>query len=422
LKALAIPFLLLASSACGRLVGLEGLEYRDDPGASGGAAGAGGQLGAVCDPASVSVSAENPVQIKSEPSPPPEVGAVGQDPDFGTPRVRVTDETDGASCEPAPPEPLSPNARRLAYTCEVGARVELRVVDLSADFTPTLRQVVADLPGGEAPAAAAIWDGDDALFVHDSRQLTRLDLAQMSHAVLADFTASLSGADLDGMAASADREQFAFIARSSSGASYFLWRRSSGDRTTLPHDDAQQLAFDASGRFLVVHASGNTIRIHDLETPNQLATEVGPAEFTPDESRGLISGDRFVNGITNNAPSGVPTILSRTLDNPAVVESLIDFQPGSDGLVHLGSSPALPGWVAVSRFNGSSSPLNGELFLLSHQKTMRRVGRHAWAAGSVRPTPYLSENGCAVTHPSNWGGTLAGNADSHVFLLDLRTK
>lgn len=397
---------------CGNVLGLDELEYRDLPNTT--------PSGGVCDPGSLAISALNPERVKGDPMPAPPVGDIVADVAFGTPRVRLTDENDGVDCVPAGPEPISPKARHVAYACDVGSRFELRVLDLGGNFAPGDRRVIPDLPAGAAPEAEVLWDGEDAIFVHDARRLTRYDLATQKHESVADFSASLSGAELESMTADATRQLFGFIARLGNSRTYFTWQRASEERVPFTQDDATHVELDGTGQWLVVHAQASKLRLHALAVPSSAPTELGPAQFVPDESLGVVSGGAFVNGLTNGSPTpGTPTVLSRALTAPDQTTSLIDFEPGSDGLVHLGAATDLPGWVAVSRLNASPSALSAEIFLLSDDHRMRRLARHGWGASPIRPTPYLSRNACALVFPSNWGGALA-NAGNHVFLLDLR--
>ncbi len=451
---------LVGLLGCGRVLGISDLEYTDNSGtggegmtgsggtagggsgnagtgsggidggggsSDGGLAGAGGAAGSglICDPSALALPVASAQKVKPSSAGAPAVGIRTPEPVFGTPLVRLTDQTDGQDCTLPYPQPVAPDGLSIAYGCGDKKALTLAVARLdSQSLASQQKLIVPPIPGGGAPRFEAQWSGKDALFLHDGKRVTRFDLVQKKHELIRDFSGGLGGAEIHSLSVSADGTRFAFT-RGSDGP-YTVWHRGSDTLEHYSEPDAQLVELDASGQWLFAQRFGSApwLRIHNVgkgaADPGVLLN-TGAPHYAP-ERRAAFVGFQLLGGVHNATPNGVAAILKRPSNAPTTFSTLVQL-PGN-GLAR--EMRDLPAWSAVSIYNSSPGPLSNELALFSLDgKLARRLAHHrASTPGFFVPALHPSANGCTVAYVSNWLKSLplpgGGLGASHVFVLDLR--
>ncbi len=422
-----------ATLGCGRVLGISDLEYQDEPAGGGGSAGSGsgGAAGnaTVCDPTSVAVPTASAEKVSSTGTQAPAVGVRISEPTFGTPLVRLTDENDGANCTLPQPRPVAPNGLSVAYGCGDKNGFALAVALLDTTSLAGAEKIpIPALPGGGLPKFEAQWDGNDAVIVHDGKRVSRFDVVGKTHSLIRDFSVELAGAELRSLGVSADGKVFAFV-RGAGGGPYAVWQRDANSLENYAQPDAQLLELDPTGQWFYAQRVSPPVwlRVHEVAKGGAdpgVTIAPGPPDYAPDQARASIIEDKIVSAVDEVTPSGAPAFLARSFNDPKSFTSLVEFGNSGEGLLR--GMRLLPGWIAASRHNASSTTIASEMFLLSADGTqIRRLAQHrAKAPGIYVPAPHASDNGCTMAYVSNWGESLplpgSGTGAAHVFVLDLR--
>ncbi len=348
----------------------------------------------------------------------PKAGGVFDDPTFGTRIMRVTDETDGRSCNNAYSYWPSFNRDSSRFFIWCGEAPMLYRFDPDGfKILGKERLFSSKLSSGCFPRwEDAIWSGTepDILFCHEGLNLWRYDVGRKAFTLVKDFGGELPPGHLSQMSKSLDDHMFAFSLQNPRWevVGFIVWCQGE-DRILLKrnaHDGLDEVQLDKTGRYLVVKTGKQgkgivEVRVMDLHTrATEDLTDDGP-DFAPghsDNGRAIIIGaDNWNNRIT-----------FRELSNPHQVRTVLDLGKDWSQDYHVSMLANDESWALVSLYVANTLPSSGifrnEILLVATDgsQRVRRLAHHRTVFKEYWDSPRanISRDGRFVVFTSNWGG------------------
>jgi hypothetical protein len=372
---------------------------------------------AVPVPASRSAAVITDHRIYNEGPPPalPRAGGTFVDPTFGTTIMRITDESDGASCHNSYSywQTFNLDDTRFFIDCDNNPKLYR--------FDPNSFQILGKGPLFDRPpqgsgylnAQDAIWSGVSAtvLYGYTGLKLYTYDVVSRSYTLVKDFSGELGSGYLWQMSKSVDDNVFAFSKKDSNYKllGYFVWRR---DQNKILRNanlaDFDEVQVDKSGRYLTVKAKFSRtvdVQVVDLQTGAvENLTDPGP-DFSPghsDNGRLIVVGhDNWNNQYT-----------MRKLATPHQFQTVIGFGNDWSQANHVSMLADNEAWCVISNYtagNGPVGPFRNEIFQAATDgsQRIRRLAHHHSVYRDYWDTPRadISRDGKFIAFTSNWGST-----------------
>ena len=375
------------------------------------------QTSKVASPVSARSAVTTDHRIYNEGTPPalPRAGGTFADPTFGTTILRVTDESDGASCNNFYSywQTFNLDSTRFFIACDTSPK--LYRMDPNA-FRISGKEPLFDRPpqgSGYLSAEDAIWSGTSAseLYGYTGLKLYSYDVASKTYTLIRDFSAELASGYLGQMSKSLDDNVFAFTKKDTNykPVGFLVWRRDQNkilrNANLLNFDEVQ---VDKSGRFITVKAKFDRtvdVQVIDLQTGSvENLTDPAP-DFSPghsDNGRQVVVGyDNWNNQFT-----------IRKLTTPHQFQTVIGFGNDWSQANHVSMLADNEAWCVISNYTAGAAPVGpfrNEIFQASTDGTqkVRRLAHHHSTYRDYWDTPRadISRDGKFISFTSNWGST-----------------
>jgi hypothetical protein len=354
-----------------------------------------------------------------EPSLPtlPKAGAAFLDPTFGTPILRVTDESDGKFCNNAYSYWPSFNRDSTRFFICCDGKPMLYQFDPKAFETRGKQPLFPKrTPRGGIPRwEDAIWSGNapDMLFCHEGLNLWSYNVATQTYTLVKTFN-ELPLGHLSQMSKSLDDNTFAFSVQNLQWkvVGFLAWR--CRENKIVFQQNAQEgldeVQVDKTGRYLVIKTGKQgrdvvEVRIADLNTGKLEDLTDNEPDFAPghsDNGRGTVLGaDNWRNRLT-----------FRKLSEPHRFYSALDLGSDWSQDYHISMLADDERWALVSFYVGNSLPSTGvfrnEIVLVATDgsQKVRRLAHHRTVFKEYWDSPRanVSRDGRFALFTSNWGG------------------
>lgn len=337
----------------------------------------------------------------------PPAGGIMIDPSYGTPIMRVTDETDGSylgtyySYWPT----LNCNSTRLLIRNGSGAFIR--------DFDPVNFKLLAkqDIPSipnvGNPMFEGATWSGNDAdgLFITANAALYAYHPSTRSYALLADLQSLIPGEYIkqpswsrDGNRVGFTRKRYADYAE----PGYAVYDRAQAKLVlNLNVPELDEVTLSQSGRYLLAKLSQGAGVVesvaHDLETGTStlIIDDVNAAPGHGDAGFDSYVGyDNFGNRLT-----------WRSLATAKEFRTIYQFSAWGSGVGHTSMRAIDESWALVSFSGGNIFPNELVLIATDGSGSVRRLLNHHSIERTYydSPRPNISSDGRFVAFTSNWG-------------------
>ncbi len=368
-------------------------------------------------------SVKTDARIYAEPNLPqlPKAGGSYSDPVFGSPILRLTDESDGKNCTVSYsywPSFNRDNTRLIAL-CDSKA-VLFR-------FDPLNFRLLGKEPLFADSSSVALFDEDliwsgaseNLLYGHAGLKLWAYDVRAKEFKLVRDFNAELRSGLLWQMSKSADDNVFAFTKRDAAyrNVGYMVWRRDQNrivKNETLANLDEVQL--DKSGRFLLVKANieaGRDAQIVWLESDKTQSLTDKEPDYSPGHSD---NGAGVIIGYDNDGNR----VLKRSFDRPREFISLLSLENDWSQAMHISMLAEDETWALISTYSTSTAgngAFHDEILQVKTDGSgaIRRLAHHRSRYGEYYDSPRanISRDGKFIAYTSNWEGS--GRRD--VFIL-----